>query len=444
MATIPFADFEPQTKKAAILLSEENDIEGFRRSKAPYDIVKNRFGEMAIYERAAELAIRQNYTELWQKAASETQKKEFIPIGKPEITITKLAPGNDLEFKIKMALLPEVELPDYKLIARKILKQKKAISVEEEEIQKTLAWIRESRAPLITVDRAAQKGDLVEIDFEVRQEGVKIEGAESKGHPLTIGQGNFLPGFEDQLLGMKSGEEKTFALIAPEDWHDKTLAGKEVEFKIAVKLVQEKKIPELNDDFVKNLGNFSSVEALKNNVREGLTQEKTEKEKQRIHTLLIGEISSLLKIEIPEILISTELDKMLQELKTGIENMQMKWPDYLLHINPIRSQTPVASADATESHQTSNGVKKAEEELKKEWKGEAEKRVRAALILRRIAREEKIEPNEKEIEAKANQYLAQFEDGEKARKSIDPEELKEYTKGVLKNEKVFEFLEKLG
>ena len=420
LATIPFAEFESQVKKAAVLLSEEKEIEGFRRGKAPYDIVKNRFGELAIYERAAELTIRQNYIELLKKAASEIPEKEFIPIGRPEIAITKLAPGNDLEFKIKTAVLPEVELPDYKSIAPKILKQKKTISVEEEEIQKSLDWIRESRAPLITVDRAAQKGDLVEIDFEIKQGGVKIEGGESKNHPLTIGQGNFLPGFESQLLGMRAEEEKTFTLIAPEDWHDQTLAGKEVEFKVAVKLVQEKKIPELNDDFVKGLGNFPTVETLKNNVREGLTQEKTAQEKQRIRTLLTEEISSLLKIEIPEILIASELDKMLQELKIGIGNMQMNWADYLLHI------------------------KKTEEELRKDWRDEAEKRVKAALALRKIALQEKIEPTDEEIETKANQYLAQFKTNEETKKNIDPEELKEYTRGILKNEKVFEFLEKLG
>lgn len=442
MVTIPFSDFEPHLKKAASFLSEENEIEGFRKGKAPYEIVKNRFGEMAIYERAAELAIRQNYIELLKKAAADAQKKEFVPIGRPEITITKLAPGNNLEFKVKMALLPEVELPDYKSIAQKVLKQKKETSVSEEEIQKTLDWVCESRAPLVTVDRAAQKGDLVEVDFEIRQGGVKIEGGESKNHPLTIGQGKFLPGFEGQIIGMKSGEEKTFTLVVPESWHDKALAGKALEFKVLLRLVQEKMVPELSDEFVKSLGDFLSVGALKNNIREGLTQEKEEKEKQRVRALLIEEISSLAKIEVPEVLASSEFKKMIQELKSGISNMQMKWEDYLLNI------------------------KKTEEDLKKEWKGEAEKRARAALVLRAIAREETIEPSAEEIETAANQYLAQFKTPEMANgkidpvrsrtsemsadarthrtsNGIDPEELKEYARGVLRNEKVFEFLENL-
>lgn len=419
MATILFSEFEPQLKKAAGFLSEENDIEGFRRGKAPYEIVKNRFGEMMIYERAAELAIRQNYIELLKKAAADAQKKEFVPIGRPEITITKLAPGNDLEFKVKMVLLPEVELPDYKSIASKVLKQKKEIAVSEEEIQKTLDWIRESRAPLVTVGRAAQKGDIAEIDFEIKKDGLKVEGGESKNHPLTLGRGGFLPGFEDQITGMKSGEEKIFTLTVPESWHDKTLAGKKLEFKVLLKLVQEKIIPELNDESVKSLGNFSSVEDLKKNIRDGLTQEKEAREKQKIRSAIVEGIAAPLKTEIPEVLLTSELAKMLHELKNGIENMQMDWADYLLHI------------------------KKSEEDLKKEWRGEAEKRVKAALVLRAMAREEKIEPSEEEVKIAADQYLTRFEDAEEARKSIDPDELKEYTKGVLRNEKVFEFLEKL-
>lgn len=419
MATIPFSEFEPHLKKAASFLSEENEIEGFRRGKASYEVVKSKFGEMMIYERAAELAVRKSYIELLEKAATELGRKEFIPIGKPEITITKLAPGNDLEFKIKMALLPEVELSDYKSIAQKVLKQKKEIFVSEEEIQKTLDWIRESRAPLVTIDRAAQKGDLVEVDFEIKQGGVKIEGGESKNHPLTLGQGKFLPGFEDELVGLKSGEEKIFTLVVPESWHDKALAGKALEFKVLPKSVQEKRIPELTDEFVKGLGDFSSVEALKNSIREGLAQEKAAKEKQRVRASLIEGISPSAKIEIPEVLIDSELEKMMQELKSGISNMQMKWEDYLLHL------------------------KKTEEELKKEWRGEAEKRVRAALVLRAIAHEEKIEPNKEEVEASANQYLGQLEGAEEAKKNVDLEGLKEYTKSVLRNEKVFEFLENL-
>lgn len=419
LVTIPFSEFAPQLKKAAGFLSEKNEIEGFRRGKAPYEIIKNRFGELLIYEQAAEFLIRQNYTELLKKVSIDSKRKDFTPIGRPEITIMKLAPGNDLEFKIKMVLLPEVTLPDYKSIAQKVLAQKKEISVSEEEIQKTLTWIRESYAPLITVNRAAQKGDLVEIDFAIKQGGVKMEGEDSKNHPLTIGQNKFLPGFEEQLAGMKSGEEKTFTLVVPEDWHDKTLAGKTLEFRVLLKLVQEKKISELSDEFVKSVGKFSSVEDLRKKIREDLTQEKTEKEKQHVRALLIEEISSPAKIEIPGVLLNSELEKMSQELKSGISNMQMKWEDYLLNI------------------------KKTEEDLKKGWRSEAEKRVGAALVLREIAWQEKIEPSVEEVETATQQYLAQFETPEEAREKVDPEELKEYTKGILKNEKVFEFLENL-
>ena len=182
-------------------------------------------------------------------------------------------------------------------------------------------------------------------------------------------------------------------------------------------LVQERILPELTDEFAKNLGNFSSLEALKINIREGIGQEKKEKENQRIRMIIIEKIADRATIEIPEILVERELDKMLDELKSSIAQMGMKWEDYLLHI------------------------KKNPEELRKEWHEEAQKRVRIALSLREIANREKIDPTEEEIKERADQYLAQFKTAKQAEQSIDPEELQEYARGILRNEKVFEFFE---
>ncbi|QQG45661.1 MAG: trigger factor [Candidatus Sungiibacteriota bacterium] len=426
--SIPFREFEPHLARAATLISEETEIEGFRRGKAPYEIVKQKFGENAIYERAADLAVRKTYPELMQKMLDSGEvSPSRPPIGRPEITIIKLVPGNDLEFKIRLAVMPEVKLSDYKVIARRVQKEKKAVSITDEEVEKTLEWLRESRAPLITVDRPAQSGDTVEIDFSARggsASGGEVKDnspilSESKNHPLVIGQGKFLPGFEDNLIGMKVGDEKSFTLVAPENWHEKSMAGKAFDFIVTMKLVQERKLPELTDESVKNLGDFPSVEALKKSIREGIGKEKEEKEIQRLRALTIEKIAEETKIEVPDVLIEGELDKMFTELKSGVEQMGMKWEDYLLHI------------------------KKGVEELQKDWRDEAEKRVRIALVLREIAKVEKIEPTAEEIETRANQLLSQYKSVEDAKKHIDAEELKEYTKGILKNQKVFEFLEKM-
>ena len=416
---LPFSEFEPHLKRAAVAISERVEIEGFRKGKAPYDVVKNKVGEAVIYDGAAELAVRRTYPEVVTGIREQEQetKKDFTPIGRPEITVTKLAPGNEFAYKIKLALLPAVTLPDYKSIAQKIGAKKEESSVDDEEVEKAVQWLRESRTTLVTVSRKAQKGDRVEVDFQIRHDGVKIEGGESRNHPLILGEHRFLPGFEDELTGLEAGEKKEFTLVAPADWRDKNFAGKPLDFSAEMKLVQERRVPELTDEFAKNLGNFASADALRQNVREGLAAEKKEKETQRIRATIIEDIASRATMEIPEVLVAGELEKMFTEMKSSVEQMGMKWEDYLLHI------------------------KKTPQELETEWRGEAEKRVRVALCLRAIATAEHIEPTEEEIAARSTQTLQQYQTSDDAAKNIDPNELKEYTRGILKNEKVFEFLE---
>jgi trigger factor len=154
--TVPFAEFEPHVKRAAILISEETDIEGFRRGKAPYEIIKKTVGEARMYERAADLAVRKNWQDVIKKLTASDDLSDKHPIiGRPEITVTKLAPGNELIFKVKATLLPEITLPDYKEIAKKIRQERKEVLVEDEEIEKALVWLQESRMELNKVPRHA-------------------------------------------------------------------------------------------------------------------------------------------------------------------------------------------------------------------------------------------------------------------------------------------------
>ncbi len=419
--TLPSLEFEPYIKKAATLISEEIEIEGFRKGKAPYDVVKQRVGESAIYEKAADLAIKESHRKLMEQVFREGLLAGVLtPVGRPEVTVTKLAPGNDLCYKVKFAVLPQVKLPDYKIITKRLLKERKKVSVSDADVVRAIDWVRESRAPLVTVERPARNGDRLEIDFEVRHNGVRIEGGESRNHPLVLGKGKFLPGFEQALMGMQRDEEKNFTTKVTEDWYEKNLVGKTLDIKISVKLVQELQLPDLTDDFAKSIGNFSTLDALKTSVREGIIQEKEDKERERLRVLIIEEIAKEAEIEIPNILIEAELDKILEEFKSGIGGMGMKWEDYLIHI------------------------KKTMEGLRGDWRQEAEGRVRIALCLREIARVNNIDPGEEEIKARADRFLAQFKSADKAGGEIDAESLREYTKGVLRNEKVFEFLESIN
>jgi len=184
-----------------------------------------------------------------------------------------------------------------------------------------LEYLQNSRAKYVTVNRPAQSGDRVEIDFVTRCGGVKIEGGEDKNHPLIVGKGSFIPGFEKQLEGMKSGEEKNFSLVVPNDWPQKNLAGKKLDFEIKMNLVQKREIPSLNDEFARSLGKFDSLNHLKKSIKDGLFQEKEIKEKERIRLELIEKAAADSKVEIPEILIDIEIEKMIDELRNSTQSM---------------------------------------------------------------------------------------------------------------------------
>ncbi len=412
-------EFAPHLATAAHLISEEVEIEGFRKGKAPYDVVKNRVGEHALYERAAEAAVRASYPKA-QEQLIENGKLfgEHPAIGRPEVTITKLAPGNEFTYKIKMAVMPNVTLPDYRAIAKSTATDKKEQAVTNEEIEKAIGWLAESRMKLVAASRPAAAGDHVEVDFEIRHNGVKIAEGDSRNHPLVIGQGKFMPGFEDALIGMHANDQKIFTLAVPHDWREASVAGKSLDFNVTMKAVQERILPEITDEFAKGLGEFASLVALRANIREGLLAEKKEKENQRIRGAIIAEIAQQSNMELPAVLIASEIEKMTAELKAGISDLGMQWPDYLLHI------------------------KKTEKDIKSGWQDEAKNRVRAALALREIARKEHITPTEEEIAERTQQYLVQFKNNGEAAKNIDPAELRDYAQGILKNEKVFDLLEK--
>ena len=284
--------------------------------------------------------------------------------------------------------------------------KKNELKVEEKEIDKALDYLQKSRAKIITVNRPAKKGDRVEIDFEIRNTEIKIENGTSKNHPLILGEGKFLPGFEEKLERMKSGEEKEFSLKAPQNWPDKRIADKILDFKVKMNLVQERILAEINDEFAKSLGNFDSLNGLKNSIKDGLMQEKELKEKERIRLELIEKIADDSKIDLPEDLINQELENMLNEFKASISVFGLDFERYLKELN------------------------KTTDDLRKEWKKQAEKRIKIGICLKAIADKEKIEASDEEVEQRVGV------------ENIDLNKSKEYTKNIIINEKVFELLEK--
>jgi len=409
--TVPTAEFEKFIDAAAEELSKDVKIDGFRPGKAPRNVVEQKVGAEKILAHGAERAIKKTYVDAIVKNKLDT-------IGEPRITITKIAAGNDLEYKAIAAVMPEVKLSNYRKNT-KTIKKPGAEKVTNEQIQKELETLQKSRAKLVTVSRKAKKDDRVEIDFEVFVDGKLIEGGAAKKHPLTIGENYFIPGFEDQLVGMKEKDEKEFELAFPKDYHQKKLAGKPAKFKVKMVLVQEKELPKIDDEFAKSLGNFENLTAFKKNLAEGIELEQKRKNEEKWRSVAIEKIADASQIDVPDMLVEQELEKMMAEFEQNIASMGLQLETYL------------------------ENIKKSKNEITKGWKETAEKRVKAALVLKEIAKAEEIDVPSKEVEEEMNRVMAYYKSIPDMEKKVDMERLYAYARGVVANEKVFQFLENL-
>ncbi|MEI7620924.1 MAG: trigger factor [Candidatus Moraniibacteriota bacterium] len=404
--------WEKYLEIAAKEYSKEIKIEGFRPGKAPMNMVEQKVGKGAILEAAAQQALRETY-------AKVLVEKKVEAIGQPKVELTKLAEGNNLEYKIITAVIPVLTLKPWRKAIEKINKEhaKKDASVTEAEIDKELEEIAKSRVQHVTVERVAQDGDNVLLDFTVKQGGVPIENGTSKNHPLILGRGVFIPGFEENILGMKAGDEKEFELSFPEEYHAKNLAGKPAQFEVKINEVQERKSPELSDEFARSLGKFKDLADMRKNVAEGMAQEKAHELKEKKRGEYVEALVELSEVELPEILIHEELHKMIGEFEMQLQGMGMTFEQYLGQIG------------------------KSVDELEKEWEPQAIKRVKAALALEEVIKSEEIEIPAEEVEAEMNKTLAQYKKIKDVEKNVDLSKLYAYVKGTMQNEKALELFE---
>lgn len=404
-------EFEPYIDKALFNLSKNIEIEGFRKGKVPKNLVIEKIGKEKLLFEAAESAIGDFYV----KAVLDSKVE---PISQPEIKITKMEEGSPLIFTAKTAILPQIKIADYKKIAE--TKKRNKINVEEKEVDESLNWLLKSRAKFSQKQGKVEKGDFVEIKYSSKD----VQGLENKDgqkDAFILGEGKFIPGFEENITGMSSGEEKEFSVKFPDDYFGKEMAGKNAVFKVKVESVQKVEVPEASDEFAKSLGKFENVDNLKKNIKEGIANEKEQAETQRLREEMIDEIEKNTEIEIPDILIEREQDSLMHKFEHEVEDhLKMSVKDYL---------------DKTQ---------KTEKDIKDSFKKEAGKKVKEFLILREIGIKEKIEPSDKEIEEEMNKFLKQYESNEHAQKEFDSQRLKEYTKEVVKNDKIFKFLEDLS
>lgn len=309
--------------------------------------------------------------------------------------------------------MPDVELPNYKEIAKTV--KGKEIEVTEEEIQDSINYMQKTRAKFTAHNNPAENKDFVEIKYSCKD----INAGKEVDDRFILGEGGFLKGFEDSIVGMKAGEEKEFKATFPENSPQKNLAGKEGTFMVKVISVQKMELPEINDEFAKQLGAFDSLTALHGSMKEGIIMEKQEAEKQRVRGEILEKISEKAKFEMPQAMVEYEKERLLDDLKNRItQSIKITFEEYLA------------------------SVKKTEKEILDTYQLEAEKRLRGFLVLRELGKKESVEVSEEEVAEEVAKSIKNYSKEQLAQ--IDISELREYTKGVINNEKIFQILEKMS
>ena len=407
---IPWKELEKEFNEMVKNESKNVSLKGFRKGHVPKDLAIAQVDKAHILSKLVNEKLTEEYNGIVKEG-----KYKFV--GSPEVKIKKIAEGNTVEVDMTVFLMPEAELPkDWKKIVKKVNKEneKESVVVSDEEVDAELKKLAESRAKLKEVDRKAKKGDSVKIDFVVKKDGVVIEGGTSKNHAIVLGSGTFIPGFEDNVIDMKKGEEKSFELEFPKQYHAKHLAGAKATFDVTLNVVEERIVPEVDDEFAKSLGNdIRNLKNLKKSLKEGMQKEKDEQFKEKKRTSVLEALIEKTQTKIPNIMVKEELDVMVAEMEQQLQMTGMTLDNFLENAGKTRA------------------------DLEKDWTPQAKKRILGSLIMTKLSKELEIEPDAKEIEEDINKVLAKYGGVEDMEKNIDMQQLYNYTKMKLTNEKVF-------
>ncbi len=316
---VPQPEVAKAVDKAYHKVAAQVNVPGFRKGKAPRKILEMRLGKQALMDEAFEMLATPAYAQ-----ALDEQKIE--PVTRPEIEVVTFEEDKPLVFKATVTAKPEIELGEYKGL--KVAKPEATVS--EEDINRQLTNLQNRHAKMVVVEDAAlAKGDFAIIDFVGTIDGVPFKGGEGKGYPLEIGSGSFIPGFEDQLIGAKAGEERLVTVTFPADYSAAELAGKEADFTVKIEDVKRKEVPAIDDDFAKEVGEFSSLEELKADIENRLKEAAAEKADREFRQNAIKAAADNCTVDIPDVMIESEIDNMLREMDISLQNRGLSLAKYL-------------------------------------------------------------------------------------------------------------------
>ncbi|HED24692.1 MAG TPA: trigger factor [Firmicutes bacterium] len=369
-------DVDTALAKAYRKVVRQVNLPGFRKGKVPRRILESRFGPEILHEEALELLVPPAYEEV----LNET---DISPIGQPDFELIQIEEGKPLLFNAVVEVLPPVELGEYKGVE---VEQEEA-SVDEIQVDQHLFMLREQNARLIPKEEGeAEEGDLLTIDFKGFIDGEPFEGGEAEGYSLELGSKIFIPGFEEQLVGASPEEEREVKVTFPDKYSKEELAGKEAFFKVTVKQIKKKHLPELDDEFAKEVSDFDTLEEMKDDLREKLLNNAREESKARMEEALIGKIAEKAEVDLPQTLVERQLDRLIGEFENYLRYQGMAMDQFL------------------------ELAGKKIEELREERREEAERRTRINLVLDAIAKKEGIDVEDSELDDKIASIAESYND----------------------------------
>ena len=400
-------DWKNAQQKAYLKLRGKFAINGFRKGKAPKHVIESAYGKGVFYDEALNDMFAQSYGEILAK-----EEKKFVVVGDPSVTVEKLE-DDGVTLVAIVPVKPEVKISNYK--GMKI--QQYAYTVKDEEVAAELARVQDRNARKVDVtDRAAQNGDIVNIDFVGTFDGVKFDGGEAEGFDLTLGSGQFIPGFEDQVVGMNIGETKDVNVTFPENYQAENLKGKAAVFAVKLNAIQGKELPELTDEFIKDATGSETVEEYKTKARERLQAQADRRANDQTENSILDAIAANAEVEIPQAMIEREIDGLVQKFEYQLMYQGLKLQDYLDFLK-------VTVAD-----------------FRKNYEEQAKKNVLNQLIISQLIKDEKLEATEEEVDAKvAEQAASVNKTAEEYKKNMDPRQF-DYIRSDIVITKLFNFL----
>ena len=357
-------EFENAVISVYKVQKDKFSIDGFRKGKAPRSIIEKHYGEGIFFEDAINNLFSLNYP-------LALDELDLDVIDHPRSEFSQIKKGEGFTVTITVACYPEFEVKDYKGVEIETITNE----VTDEDVENELKSRARKNSRMVTVDRPAKDGDTVLIDYEGWSEGVQFPGGTAERQPLKLGSGTFIPGFEDQLIGVSTGESTDVTVTFPEEYHSVDLAGKEAVFKCKVHEIKEEEIPEINDDFVKDISEFDTVDQLKADIREGLEKAAVERAETQMKNSVLEKVYEANDIDIPDVMVESEIDNMIAEFDQQLRAQGMDIQTYFQYIGK----------DAAE--------------FRNEIREDAYKKTKTRMIVTAVAEQEKFEASDEDVDA---------------------------------------------